>query len=158
MNIFNIFRVEIYKALERLKENGSVSIDAVVGAISVEPPRDSAHGDIATNVALVLAAAAQRKPRDLAELLIPELEQIPDVASVEIAGPGFLNFRLRNDYWRHLIKDILDTDSEFGRNEIGEGQKVLVEFVSANPTGPLHVGHGRGAVAGILITHRRCRV
>ena len=152
MNIFNIFRVEIYKALDRLKENGSVSIDAVVGAISVEPPRDSAHGDIATNVALVLAAAAQRKPRDLAELLIPELEQIPDVASVEIAGPGFLNFRLRSDYWRDLITEILDSDLEFGRNDSGAGQKVLVEFVSANPTGPLHVGHARGAIFGDVLS------
>ena len=152
MNIFNIFRQEIHKALDRLKRAGLVSTDVVMGPISVEPPRDRARGDIATNAALVLATAAKRKPRDLADLFIPELEQIHDVASVEIAGPGFLNFRLRNDFWRHLITEILDSGSEYGRNEIGAGRKVLVEFVSANPTGPLHVGHARGAIFGDVLS------
>ena len=152
MNIFKVLEEEIYNALDLLKQSGAIPTEIVMGPISVEPPRDPMHGDVATNAALVLAGQANCKPRDLAKLLVPELKQIRDVISVDIAGPGFLNFRLQNDYWRRLLLEVLDAGSEYGRNELGAGRKVIVEFVSANPTGPLHVGHARGAVFGDVLS------
>ena len=152
MNIFKSLEEEIYNTLDVLKRSGVISREIVIGSISVEPPRDPAHGDVSTNAALVLAGPAKCKPRDLAKLLVPKLKQIRDVISVDIAGPGFLNFRLQNDYWWRLLKEVLDSGSEYGRNELGAGRKVIVEFVSANPTGPLHVGHARGAVFGDVLS------
>ncbi len=115
--------------------------------VAVEPPRDAAHGDMATNAAMVLARPAGMKPRDIAAALAARLEANPRIASAEVAGPGFLNLRLSAEIWGELVGAILD-DPAYGRSDMGQGARVNVEFVSANPTGPLHVGHTRGAVFG----------
>ena len=116
--------------------------------VTVEPPRDPAHGDLATNAAMVLAKAAKTNPRALAEAIKPKLEALPPVASVEVAGPGFINMRLKADAWRDELRTILSEGEAYGLSEVGAGERVNVEYVSANPTGPMHVGHCRGAVVG----------
>jgi arginyl-tRNA synthetase len=117
-------------------------------AVTVEPPRDAAHGDMATNAAMVLAKPSKCKPRDIAEKLAALLSADPRLASVEVAGPGFLNLRLSPNLWADVLRAILTDQDGYGRATIGAGLKVNVEYVSANPTGPLHVGHTRGAVFG----------
>ena len=116
--------------------------------VTVEPPRDPAHGDLATNAAMVLAKAAKTNPRALAEAIKPKLEALPPVTSVEVAGPGFINMRLKADAWRDELRTILREGEAYGLSEVGAGERVNVEYVSANPTGPMHVGHCRGAVVG----------
>jgi arginyl-tRNA synthetase len=116
--------------------------------VTVEPPRDPLHGDMATNAAMVLAKPAGAKPRDIAEALAAKLSDDARVSSAEVAGPGFLNLRLDNSVWQGLPKAILTSGTAFGKSPMGQGKKVNVEYVSANPTGPLHVGHTRGAVFG----------
>lgn len=115
--------------------------------VAVEPPRDAAHGDMATNAAMVLAKPAKMNPRAIADALAARLQELPQVAFAEVAGPGFLNMRLSPDVWAGVVKAAL-TDPGFGKSAMGQGQKTMVEYVSANPTGPLHVGHTRGAVFG----------
>jgi arginyl-tRNA synthetase len=116
--------------------------------VTVEPPRDPAHGDLATNAAMVLAKPAGTNPRSLAELIRPKLEALPPVTSVEVAGPGFINLRLSADAWRDELETILREGDEYGLSRVGANERVNVEYVSANPTGPMHVGHCRGAVVG----------
>src|SRR5437868_9391449 len=116
--------------------------------VTVEPPRDPAHGDLATNVAMVLAKPARTNPRALAEVIKPKLAAMPPVTSVEIAGPGFINLRLNPDAWRDELRTILVEGERYGISAIGADERVNVEYVSANPTGPLHMGHCRGAVVG----------
>ena len=116
--------------------------------VTVEPPRDPAHGDLAINAAMVLAKPAGTNPRSLAELIKTKLEALPPVASVEIAGPGFINVRLDPDAWRDELKTIIREGDEYGLCTVGNDERVNVEYVSANPTGPLHMGHCRGAVVG----------
>jgi len=116
--------------------------------VTVEPPRDAAHGDLATNAAMVLAKPAGVNPRALAELIKPKLEALPPVTSVEIAGPGFINLRLKPDAWRDELRTILKQGDAYGTSTVGGNERVNVEYVSANPTGPLHMGHCRGAVVG----------
>ncbi|MDB5715037.1 MAG: arginine--tRNA ligase [Sphingomonadales bacterium] len=116
--------------------------------IAVEPPRDPAHGDLATNAAMVLAKGAGVKPRDLAEALKPLLEAVPGVTAVEIAGPGFINLRLADSVWREELTRIHAAAGDYGRSDTGANQIVNIEYVSANPTGPMHMGHCRGAVVG----------
>ena len=122
--------------------------DTGMQGITAEPPRDAAHGDIATNAAMVLAGRAKMKPRDLAEQIAGRLRADEDIDHVEIAGPGFINLTLAVDFWPKVVRAVLTEGLEFGRGELGGGAKVNVEYVSANPTGPLHVGHCRGAVFG----------
>jgi arginyl-tRNA synthetase len=116
--------------------------------VTVEPPRDASHGDLATNAAMVLAKPAGTNPRALAEAIKPKLEALPPVTSVEVAGPGFINLRLTADAWRDELRTILREGEEYGLSKIGNDERVNVEYVSANPTGPLHMGHCRGAVVG----------
>jgi arginyl-tRNA synthetase len=116
--------------------------------VTVEPPRDPAHGDLATNAAMVLAKGAGTSPRALADAIRLKLEALPPVTSVEVAGPGFINLRLTSDAWRDELKTILREGDEYGLSNIGRNERVNVEYVSANPTGPLHMGHCRGAVVG----------
>lgn len=116
--------------------------------IAVEPPRDPAHGDLATNAAMVLAKGAGVKPRDLAEALKPLLEVVPGVTAVEIAGPGFINLRLADSVWRDELTRIHAAAGDYGRSDTGANSIVNIEYVSANPTGPMHMGHCRGAVVG----------
>ena len=121
---------------------------ADLSRIVVEPPRDPTHGDMATNAAMVLAKEAGKKPRELAESIAANLRGDAKVASVDIAGPGFINLTLKPNVWIEELRLVLAAGSDYGRSEIGGGEKVNVEYVSANPTGPMHVGHGRGAVFG----------
>ena len=116
--------------------------------VAVEPPRDAAHGDMATNAAMVLAKPAGLKPRDIAEALATKLTDDARITSAEVAGPGFLNLRLDPQLWQSVLRAALAAGDDFGRSTMGQGAKVNVEYVSANPTGPLHVGHTRGAVFG----------
>jgi arginyl-tRNA synthetase len=116
--------------------------------VTVEPPRDATHGDLATNAAMVLAKPAGTNPRALAEAIKPKLEALPPVTSVEVAGPGFINLRLKPDAWRDELRIILREADRYGLSKIGANERVNVEYVSANPTGPMHVGHCRGAVVG----------
>ncbi|QTP53684.1 arginine--tRNA ligase [Billgrantia sulfidoxydans] len=137
-------------ALDTLKQQGTLPADAAP-TIKVDPTKDKAHGDYATNLALTLAKPAGRKPRELAEALIAALPASDAVERVEIAGPGFINFFAATDAAAQVVRQVLDAGDAFGRSLAGRGQKVQVEFVSANPTGPLHVGHGRGAAIGDCI-------
>ena len=119
-----------------------------ISRIVVEPPRDPSHGDMATNAAMALAKDAGKKPRDLAEAIAEKLRGDNKVASVSVAGPGFINLTLKPHVWREELRVVLAAGKDYGRSDIGQGEKVNVEYVSANPTGPMHVGHGRGAVFG----------
>ncbi len=153
MNVFTHFRGIIDTELAALGAAGSLPADLDLKNIAVEPPRDASHGDIATNAALVLSKQAKKKPRDVAELLAPALEENSDVDSVEIAGPGFINLRLSNSFWQSQVEAILSAGKAFGNSDMGGGEPVNVEFVSANPTGPMHVGHVRGAVFGDALSN-----
>src|SRR6201994_1713344 len=116
--------------------------------VVVEPPRDAAHGDMATNAAMVLAREAKAKPRDLAEKIAAKLRADDLIASVDIAGPGFINLTLKPQAWSDALRTVLREGASYGRGASGVSEKVNVEYVSANPTGPMHVGHCRGAVFG----------
>ncbi len=148
MNIFHLLRDKTLAALDELKREQVLPMDADVSRIGVEPPRDPSHGDITTNAAMVLARAAGMKPRDLAARITEKLGKDADIASLEIAGPGFINMRLSDNLWPRLLDAILQLGDDYGRSTLGDGIRVNVEYVSANPTGPLHVGHCRGAVFG----------
>jgi arginyl-tRNA synthetase len=121
---------------------------ADLSRIVVEPPRDPTHGDMATNAAMVLAKDAGKKPRELAESIAAKLRGDDKITSVDVAGPGFINLTLKPNVWSEELRLVLEAGSDYGRSDIGKGEKVNVEYVSANPTGPMHVGHGRGAVFG----------
>ncbi|MEM9798180.1 MAG: arginine--tRNA ligase [Pseudomonadota bacterium] len=148
MHLFADIRALVIDALSDLASDGTIPADLVTENVTVEPPRDPAHGDMATNAAMALAKPAKMKPRDIAEALAPKLMADPRVASAEVAGPGFLNIRLDASVWQQVVTAILTQGADFGRSDMGQGAKVNVEYVSANPTGPLHVGHTRGAVFG----------
>ncbi len=148
MNIFGLFEKRVADALGRLTEAGRIPSGLDASRVVVEPPRDPSHGDLATNAAMVLAKEARMNPRALAELLVSDLQDDPRVTKVEIAGPGFINIRLAPQVLHEILRAAV-TDSEgFGRSGQGAGKPINVEYVSANPTGPLHVGHCRGAVFG----------
>ncbi|MCE8030202.1 arginine--tRNA ligase [Halomonas daqingensis] len=138
-------------AVDTLKQQGALPAD-VTPTLKVDPTKDKAHGDYATNLALMLAKPAGKKPRELAEALIAALPQSDAVEKVEIAGPGFINFFAATDAAAQVVRQVLEAGDTFGRSLVGRGRKVQVEFVSANPTGPLHVGHGRGAAIGDCIS------
>ena len=148
MDIFKRFGGHIQEALAELAAEGAVPGGLDAGGVAVEPPRDPAHGDLATNAALVLAKPAGMRPRELAGLIAPRLARIEDVVAAEVAGPGFINLRLATRAWTRVLGDILEEGGDYGRSQVGASRKVNVEFVSANPTGPMHVGHSRGAVFG----------
>jgi arginyl-tRNA synthetase len=134
--------------LDDLVAEGALPADISRSAVAVEPPRDASHGDLSTNAAMVLAKGAGTNPRALAGLIKPKLEAIPGVVRVEIAGPGFINIRLAEDSWRNELVTILGQGERYGLSTIGNNERVNVEYVSANPTGPMHMGHCRGAVVG----------
>ncbi|MER9922632.1 arginine--tRNA ligase [Mesorhizobium sp. M0048] len=148
MNIFADFNERIIKAVEALdlKDKDGASPD--LSRIAVEPPRDASHGDLATNAAMVLAKPTGQNPRALAERLAEALRADEDIAAAEIAGPGFVNLRLKDGFWQAHLTALLGEGRNYGRSTIGGGKKTNVEYVSANPTGPMHVGHCRGAVVG----------
>jgi arginyl-tRNA synthetase len=140
----------IHQAVNRLKQQGVLDA-ALQPKLQVTRTRDVAHGDFASNIALMLAKPAGKNPRDLAQALIDALPDDEHVHKVEIAGPGFINFFIHQQTTLDIIRTILDRGDRFGTSEIGQGEKVQIEFVSANPTGPLHVGHGRGAAYGATV-------
>ncbi len=148
MNLFSDIRVLVISALEAMVAEGVLPSGLDFSAVAVEPPRDALHGDMATNAAMVLSKPAGIVPRTIAEDLAPRLMADGRVAIAEVAGPGFLNLRLAAAEWDRVVTSVLAEDTRFGRSVMGAGQSVNVEYVSANPTGPLHVGHTRGAVFG----------
>lgn len=148
MNLFSDIRSVVIAALDTLSQDGKLPRGLDTAAVTVEPPRDALHGDMATNAAMVLAKPAGQKPRDIAESLAEKLLSDPRIESAEVAGPGFLNLRLAHASWQSVVRMALEESYAFGRSHMGDGVKVNVEFVSANPTGPMHVGHARGAVFG----------
>ena len=148
MNLFADMRALVVASVEALAEEGALPAGLDTTAISVEPPRDRAHGDMATNAAMVLAKPAGIAPRAIAEALAARLAQDPRVTAAEVAGPGFLNLRLADGIWQGVVRAALREGGDFGRSTLGRGQRVNIEFVSANPTGPMHVGHVRCAVVG----------
>ena len=148
MNVFTLFTAHVRAAIEALAAAGAFPRPPDLERVVVEPPRDAAHGDLATNAAMTLAKDAGLKPRDLAERLAAELGKLPQITKVEVAGPGFINMTLDPSVWRQALRAAIQAGPDFGRSDIGESEAVNVEYVSANPTGPMHVGHCRGAVFG----------
>ncbi|MEM7061368.1 MAG: arginine--tRNA ligase [Pseudomonadota bacterium] len=147
MNLFAEVKAVVVGALDDLAASSSIPTDMDLTNVTVDPPRDAGHGDMATNAAMVLAKQARMKPRDLAEMLVGKLSANPKLAEITVAGPGFINMRLTAVEWQNVVKAAIDAGGDFGRGP-ANGKKVNVEFVSANPTGPLHVAHARGAVVG----------
>jgi len=148
MNLFTDIRTLVIAKLDEMVSEGNLPSGLDYSNVAVEPPRDPLHGDMATNAAMVLAKPAKAKPRDIAESLAAKLTADPRISTAEVAGPGFLNMRLDASIWQSVITSVLGEGTSYGRSTMGDGAKVNVEYVSANPTGPLHVGHTRGAVFG----------
>jgi arginyl-tRNA synthetase len=142
------FAARIDAVLDTLEAEGVLPAGVSRANVTVEPPRDPSHGDLATNAAMVLAKPAAANPRALAEQIVAHLDRDPDVIAAEIAGPGFINLRLSDGTWRRELRAIAALGADYGRSHMGDGRTVNVEYVSANPTGPMHMGHCRGAVVG----------
>jgi arginyl-tRNA synthetase len=164
MNIYKHFSIVVQAILADLAASGGLPAGLDTSRVAVEAPRDVTHGDLATNAAMVLSKPAGMKPRDLAELLVPRLVAHHEVLSADIAGPGFINLRLTEGFWRDRLRDVLVAGPAYGESDEGKGKRVNVEYVSANPTGPLTAGHARGAVVGDAIAsllaktgHEVCR-
>lgn len=153
MNLFKDFEKRVVNAVQSLKSTQQSGTDINFERVGVEPPRDPSHGDISTNAAMVLAKPLGTNPRALAEDISRVLEKDDDVEAISVAGPGFINLKLSTGYWQRTLAAIIRSGDEFGRGNTGMGQKVNVEYVSANPTGPMHVGHCRGAVVGDTIAN-----
>ncbi|MEM7042896.1 MAG: arginine--tRNA ligase [Pseudomonadota bacterium] len=148
MNLFEQLRQGVLAAIADRQAAGDLPADLLTERVTVEPPRDESHGDAATNAAMVLAKPAKMAPMAIAEMLAPEIAARDQVAAVDIAKPGFINLRLHKDVWRDQVRLALEAGTGYGRSDLGKGEAVNVEYCSANPTGPLHVGHGRGTVFG----------
>ena len=148
MTLISRFAAHLDAALDRLVAAGALPAGLDRRNVTVEPPRDATHGDLATNAAMVLAKPARTNPRALAEKLLAELGQLDEVTAASVAGPGFINLTLSDDTWRAELAAIVAAGGDYGRSQAGQGRTVNVEYVSANPTGPMHMGHCRGAVVG----------
>ncbi len=153
MNLFSDIRALVMTSLDAMVRAGALPEGLDFAAVAVEPPRDAAHGDMATNAAMVLAKPAGLKPREIAEALAARLTEDARIAAADVAGPGFLNLRLAPVCWQGIVAHALGAGLDFGRSAMGKGARVNVEFVSANPTGPMHVGHTRGAVVGDALSN-----
>ena len=153
MNLFADIRALVVAELTAMAAEGALPQGLDLTNVAVEPPRDPAHGDMATNAAMVLAKPAGQPPRAIADALAVRLAKDPRISAADVAGPGFLNLRLSNLVWQDVVKNALIAGKDFGRSNAGAGRKVNVEFVSANPTGPMHVGHVRGAVVGDALSN-----
>jgi len=145
MDVFALFAARVANALEVLYPGTPADL---LARIVVEPPRDAAHGDLSTNAAMIVSKPLGKNPRDVAAALVEHFKHDTDVASVEVAGPGFINFRLHTPIWHQVLRSIAAQGADYGRSNLGKGEPVNIEYVSANPTGPMHVGHTRGAVFG----------
>jgi arginyl-tRNA synthetase len=148
VTLYARFAAHLDTILDALEAEGAMPSGLDRKAVAGEPTRDPAHGDLATNAAMVLAKRAGTNPRALAGLIVPRLGELADVASAEAAGPGFINIRLLPSVWQDELQAILAAGADYGRSQVGQGHRVNVEYVSANPTGPMHMGHCRGAVVG----------
>ncbi|WP_341907881.1 arginine--tRNA ligase [Sandarakinorhabdus limnophila] len=148
MNLFTDYAAVLKAALAELTEAGALPTGLSHANVTVEPPRDASHGDLATNAAMVLAKPAGMNPRALAEALVAALRTKPGIAAAEVAGPGFINLKLADSVWHAQINAMLGAGSDYGRSTVGQAKRINVEYVSANPTGPMHMGHCRGAVVG----------
>ena len=148
MNLFTDYAAVLKAALAELTEAGALPTGLSHANVTVEPPRDASHGDLATNAAMVLAKPAGMNPRALAEALVAALRTKPGIAAAEVAGPGFINLKLADNVWHAQINAMLGAGSDYGRSTVGQAKRINVEYVSANPTGPMHMGHCRGAVVG----------
>lgn len=153
MNVFSLLKSDIENQILALEKDGVLPAGSDTARITVEPPRDAAHGDAATNAAMLLSKAAGMKPRDLAEKLAEKLGSLDHIEQVEIAGPGFINLRMADDFWLSQITEVLENGKTYGNSNLGANTKMNVEYVSANPTGPMHVGHCRGAVVGDVLSN-----
>jgi len=153
MNVFSLLKSDIENQILALEKDGVLPAGSDTARITVEPPRDAAHGDAATNAAMLLSKAAGMKPRDLAEKLAEKLGTLGHIEQVEIAGPGFINLRMADDFWLSQITEVLENGKTYGNSNLGANTKMNVEYVSANPTGPMHVGHCRGAVVGDVLAN-----
>jgi arginyl-tRNA synthetase len=148
VNIFNSFKDRLLECIEELQNKGELPKNLDVATISVEPPRNPDHGDVSTNAALLLAGVLKRDPREIANLLADSLAGPDELLAIEVAGPGFLNARFSQKFWHDVLGQIIELGEDFGLSLMGGGKKIILEFVSANPTGPLHIGHARGAIFG----------
>ena len=148
MNIHQTFRQHVLAAIDGLAAAGRLPADMDLARVGVEPPREAGHGDLSTNAAMLLAKPAKMKPRDIAEMLVEPLRALDAVADASVAGPGFINLTLAPGVWHECLAAILEAGTAYGNSDMGGGAPVNVEYVSANPTGPLHVAHARGAVTG----------
>jgi arginyl-tRNA synthetase len=148
MHVFARLQAAVKNIIAEAIQNGNLPEAARSIEITVEPPREAEHGDAACNAAMVLAKTAGKSPRLIAEFLLQQLKKLPDINSVEIAGPGFINIRLNNSVWQEELLRISEQKNSYGNSAIGKGETIHIEYVSANPTGPMHVGHARGAVVG----------
>ena len=148
MNVFAVFEEHLRGAVAALVSKGILSASPDLSRVVVEPPRDPSHGDISTNAAMVLNKDSGLKPREFADHLAAELGALADVASVSVAGPGFINLTIASHFWTEVLATVLAQGAAYGRSPMGRHERVNVEYVSANPTGPMHVGHCRGAVVG----------
>lgn len=158
MNPYAYIREQVIASIAALAETGVLPSGMDLGNLAVEAPRDPSHGDVATNAALVLTKQAKMKPRDIAGPLAERLLAVKDVTAAEIAGPGFINLRLCDDFWRARLADVLAAGTAYGDSNVADGAKINVEYVSANPTGPLHVGHVRGAIYGDALANLLAKV
>jgi arginyl-tRNA synthetase len=148
VNLFTDYAAVLKAALAELTDAGTLPTGLSHANVTVEPPRDASHGDLATNAAMVLAKPAGMNPRALAEALVAALRTKPGIAAAEVAGPGFINLKLADSVWHAQINAMLGAGSDYGRSTVGQAKRINVEYVSANPTGPMHMGHCRGAVVG----------
>ncbi|MBT3237826.1 MAG: arginine--tRNA ligase [Rhodospirillaceae bacterium] len=153
MNLFEHFRNRVIDNVSGLVADGVLPEGIETARINVEPPREAGHGDLTTNAAMLLAKPAGMKPRDLAEKLVEKLLGEDNIVSADVAGPGFINMTLDDGFWHQQLSEILAVGTSYGDSTIGGGETINVEFVSANPTGPMHVGHGRGAVVGDVLAN-----
>lgn len=148
MHVFKEFEAKVRAALTTMEAAGELPAGLDLSRVTVEPPRDPSHGDVSTNAAMVLAKPAGKPPRALADALVARLRELPEVTAADVAGPGFVNLRVAADWWLARLADVLVAGTDFGKSDMGAGRHVNVEYVSANPTGPMHIGHTRGAVVG----------
>lgn len=148
MNIFHTYHEKVTAILNDMMKAGALPAGMDLSRVKVEPPKDASHGDMSTNAAMVLGKPAGKNPRELGQALADKIAALPGVAETSVAGPGFVNFRLKPSEWQAVVKDVLASGTHYGDSSMGKGEKVNIEYVSANPTGPMHAGHVRGAVIG----------
>ena len=153
MEILSILKNKVISAVEILEKKEILPSGLNKSLITIEKPKDESFGELSTNASMVLAKGAGIRPRDLAVKLVDILKEDEMISTADIAGPGFINFRIYKKFWIKLVKKILEDGQKFGLKNIGDNKKVNIEFVSANPTGPLHVGHCRGAVFGDVLSN-----